>query len=88
LSEEPGAGNLLQMILEFARLVLGLLVALFHQPLADFITEQDRTLVAAARSRGLFLPGVPSTRICRNLYFSVGIFVALYELLRIWTLMR
>ncbi len=76
------------MILEVAKLVFGLLVALFHQPLADFITEQDRTLVAAARSRGLFLPAVPSPKVCRNLYFSVGIFVALYELLRIWTLMR
>jgi hypothetical protein len=41
-----------------------------------------------ARRRGLLLPDVPSARICRNLYFSVGIFVALYELLRIWTLMR
>jgi hypothetical protein len=76
------------MILEFARLALGLLVALFHQPLADFITEQDRAVVAVARSRGWFLPDVPSARICRNLYFSVGIFVALYELLRIWTIIR
>ncbi len=76
------------MILEFARLALGLLVALFHQPLADFVTEQDRTLVAVARRRGLLLPDVPSARICHNFYFSVGIFVALYEVLRIWTLMR
>lgn len=76
------------MILEFARLALGLLVALFHQPLADFITAQDRALVAAARSRGLTLPEVPSARICRNLYFSIGIFVSLYELLRIWILIR
>ena len=76
------------MILEFARLALGLLVALFHQPLADFITAQDRVVVAVARRRGLLLPDVPSARICHNLYFSVGIFVALYELLRIWTLVR
>jgi hypothetical protein len=76
------------MILEFARLAFGLLVALFHQPLADFITAQDRVLVAAARSRGLPLPEVPSARICRNLYFSIGIFVSLYELLRIWILIR
>jgi hypothetical protein len=88
LSEALGAGNLLEMILEFARLVLGLLIALFHQPLADFITEQDRVVVAVARRRGLLLPEVPSARICRNFYFSVGIFIALYELLRIWTLTR
>jgi len=76
------------MLLEFARLALGLLVALFHQPLADFIAEQDRALVAVARRRGLLLPGVPSAKTYRNLYFSVGIFVALYELLRIWVLIR
>jgi len=76
------------MLLEIARLTLGLLVALFHQPLADFIAEQDRALVAVARRRGFPLPDVPSPRTCRNLYFSVGIFVALYELLRIWVLIR
>ncbi len=76
------------MILEFAKLALGLLVTLFHQPLADFITEQDRAVVAVARRRGWFLPDVPSARICRNLYFSMGIFIAFYELLRIWTLIR
>ena len=76
------------MILEFARLALGLLLALFHQPLADFITAQDRALVAVARRHGLPLPEVPSASICRNLYFSLGIFIAFYELLRIWTLIR
>jgi hypothetical protein len=76
------------MTLEFARLAVGLLVALFHQPLADFITEQDRAVVAVARRRGLLLPNVPSAKSCRNFYFSLGIFVALYELLRIWTLTR
>ncbi len=76
------------MLLEFSRLALGLLVALFHQPLADFIAEQDRVLVAVARRRGWPLPEVPSAGACRNLYFSVGIFVSLYELLRIWNLTR
>lgn len=74
------------MLLEFFRLAVGLLVALFHRPLADFIAEQDRAVVAIARRRGLLLPEVPSARICRNLYFCLGIFVAVYELLRIWTL--
>jgi hypothetical protein len=76
------------MLIEFVRLAIGLLVALFHRPLADFITAQDRVLVAVARRRGVPLPEVPSDRICRNFYFFVGIFVAVYELLRIWTLIR
>ena len=88
MSEVPAAVKLLEMFLEFARLTLGLLVALFHQPLADFITAQDRAVVTVARSRGWPLPEVPSARICRNFYFSIGIFIALYELLRIWTLIR
>jgi hypothetical protein len=76
------------MVIEFTRLAVGLLIAFFHQPLADFILKQDRAMVAVARRRGFPLPDVPSPKSCRNFYFGVGIFVALYELLRIWTLLR
>jgi hypothetical protein len=76
------------MMIEFTRLAVGLLIALFHQPLADFILKQDRAMVSVARRRGFPLPDVPSTKSCRNFYFGVGIFIALYELLRIWMLLR
>ncbi len=76
------------MTIEFTRLAMGLLIALFHQPLADFILKQDRAMVAVARRRGFPLPNTPSTTSCRNFYFGVGIFVALYQLLRIWMLVR
>jgi hypothetical protein len=76
------------MFIELARLAVGLLIAFFHQPLADFILEQDRAMVAVARRRGFPLPDVPSAKSGRNFYFGVGIFVALYELLRIWMLLR
>ena len=76
------------MTIEFTRLAVGLLIALFHQPLADFILEQDRNFVAIARSRGFSLPSTPSEKAGRNFYFAVGIFVALYEMLRIWMLLR
>jgi hypothetical protein len=76
------------MMIEFTRLGVGLLIAFFHQPLADFILKQDRAMAAVARRHGLSLPDVPSTNTCRNFYFGVGIFVALYELLRIWMLLR
>ena len=75
------------MAIEFSRLAVGLLIALFHQPLADFIVKQDRAMVMVARRRGFPLPDVPSTATCRNFYFGVGIFVALYELLRIWMML-
>lgn len=72
------------MELEFFRLSLGLLIALFHRPIADFIVEQDRVLVVMFRQRGLTLPPAPTTEAARNLYFGIGIFVALFELARIW----
>lgn len=76
------------MGIEFTKLAVGLLVALFHQPLADFILEQDRAFVAVARRRGLPLPSTPSSKTGRNFYFAVGIFIAVYELLRIWMLLH
>lgn len=76
------------MMTELVRLAVGLLIAIFHQPLSDFILEQDRAFIAVARSRGLSLPPALSAKTGRNLYFSIGILVALYELLRIWTLLK
>jgi hypothetical protein len=76
------------MLIEVTRLAVGLLIALFHEPLADFILAQDRAMSAIARRRGLSLPELFSARGGRNFYFAVGIFVALYELLRIWTMLR
>ncbi|HWR36591.1 MAG TPA: hypothetical protein VN622_12045 [Clostridia bacterium] len=76
------------MLVEVTRLVFGLLIALFHRPLAAFILEQERSLVAIARQRGVPLPSAPTPETARNLYFSIGIFVATYEMIRIWLLFR
>ncbi len=88
MSQDDVVATFPKMLSEFARLAVGLLVALFHQPLADFVLKQDRAVVAVARQKGLFLPDVPSARIGRNIYFSLGIFVVVYQLLHIWTLIR
>ena len=72
------------MLTEITRLALGLLIALFHKPLADYIVAQDTALVSLARQRGFNLPEAPTQETAHNLYFCVGIFVASYELLRIW----
>ena len=76
------------MLLEVARLALGLMIAMFHRPVADWIVEQDRQLVVMARNRGVPLPAAPTTETARTLYFCIGIFVAIYEILRIWVLYR
>ncbi len=56
--------------------------------IADFMLERERSLVLAFRQRGLPLPAAMSTETARNLYFGVGIFVVLVELLRIYQLAR
>jgi len=74
------------MPLEIARLLLGLLIMACHRHIADYILERERSLVLAFRQRGVPLPAALSTETARNLYFGIGIFVVLVELLRIYQL--
>jgi hypothetical protein len=74
------------MPLEIARLLLGLMIAACHRQIADFILERERSLVLALRLRGLPMPAAISIAAARNLYFAIGIFVVLVELLRIYQL--
>ena len=60
------------------------MIAACHRQIADFIMERERSLVLTMRQRGLPLPAAMSTETARNLYFGVGIFVMLIELLRIY----
>ncbi len=73
---------------EITRLVLGLLIAGFHQQIADFVMPHERQLVALFRSRGVPLPDVPKESTAYNLYFCLGIFVAVVEIVRIYFLTR
>jgi hypothetical protein len=72
------------MPLEIARLLLGLLIAAAHRRIADFITERERSLVLTFRERGVPLPPALTTETARNLYFWIGIFIMLVEMLRIY----
>jgi len=72
------------MPLEIARLLLGLLIAACHRRIADFIIERERSLVLVLRQRGVPLPPALSTETARNLYFCVGIFIVVVELLRLY----
>jgi hypothetical protein len=73
------------MASELIRLVLGFLIAAFHQPIADFIMERERVLVIAFRQRGIPAP-VLTTQAARNIYFCLGMFIILLEMARIWGL--
>jgi hypothetical protein len=76
------------MAIEIARLFLGLLVAALHRPIADFITDQERLLVVSFRQRGMALPAALTRETARNLYFGVGIFIVLVEMLRIYRVLH
>jgi hypothetical protein len=72
------------MLVEFTRLAFGLLLLLFHRPIADYLMEQERALVVVFRQRGLPLPAAPSNEVGRNIYFCIGTFVVFCQFVRIW----
>ena len=78
----------MDMGMEVARLVIGLAIAFFYRPIADFMLEQETSLVVLFRERGLSVPSVPRRSTVHNLYFFTGIGIALFEVIRIWLLIR
>ena len=78
----------MDMGMEVTRLLIGLAIALFHRPIADFMLEQETSLVVLFRQRGFVLPSVPRRSTVHTLYFLTGIGVALFEVARIWLLIR
>jgi hypothetical protein len=73
-----------EMIVEITRLLLGVLIAVFHRPLAMKVMQQERALDSYFRRRGVYLPAPPSDNTAQNLYFLIGIFICLFEAARIW----
>jgi hypothetical protein len=73
-----------EMIVEITRLLLGVLIAVFHRPLAMKVMQQERALDSYFRRRGVYLPEPPSDNTAQNLYFLIGIFICLFEAARIW----
>ena len=78
----------MNMGMEITRLVIGLAIAFFHRPIADFMLEQETSLVVLFRQRGLVLPSLPRRSTIHTLYFLTGIGIALFEVVRIWLRLR
>lgn len=72
------------MIVDIARLLLGLLVMVFHRPVANFIMARERALDHLLRARGFRFPEPPSERVAHNIYFGLGAFISLISMARIW----
>lgn len=72
------------MLVELTRLMLGVLIAVFHRPIASRIMRQERAIDSYFRQRGISLPAPLSNNTAENLYFFIGIFICLAEAARIW----
>lgn len=72
------------MIADLARLVLGLIVALFHRPIARFIMDREHALDGFFRRHGVHFPEPPSEATMHNIYFCLGLFISLFSMARIW----
>ena len=73
------------MVVEVSRLLLGVLIAVFHRPIAVRMMRQERAIDSYFRQRGIYFPAPPSDNAAQNLYFFIGIFICLAEAARIWT---
>ncbi|MBV9609506.1 MAG: hypothetical protein JO187_08100 [Acidobacteria bacterium] len=71
------------MLLEFSRLLAGVLILLFHKQIADFMQAQERTVLVVFRQRGVRIPDLTNTA-ARNIYFCLGLFICGYQMFRIW----
>ena len=79
----------IQLVLtEFSKLSVGIVIALFHRQIAEFIMFYERALVVQCRQRGLMVPELLTTEMACNVYFLLGIFTASYQMFRIWTLIH
>jgi hypothetical protein len=72
------------MVGDFARLVLGLLVALFHKPIATYIIDREHALDSFFHRHGVHFPEPPSEATMHNIYFCLGLFISLFSIAKIW----
>jgi hypothetical protein len=69
---------------DFAHLALGLVVALFHRPIANFIMDREHALDSFFRRHGIHFPEPPSQTTLHNIYFGLGLFISLFSIAHIW----
>ena len=74
----------MSMIVEVTFLVLALLVLFFHKQVGDFVLEQEKQLAARLTQRGIFVPEFPSGEFAHDLYFVIGVVVAVATSIQIY----
>ncbi|MGE0405628.1 MAG: hypothetical protein AB7O65_04945 [Candidatus Korobacteraceae bacterium] len=72
------------MLFDILRLAVGVVLAMLHRPIADFVLSQEYALAGLFRQRGIPVPAPPTTEVFRDVYFTLGILLALVSMARIW----
>jgi hypothetical protein len=75
----------LLMIFDVARLLLGLLMVLFHRQIADWIVDREHSIATFLQERGVPVPSALKPELAYNLYYLMGVFVCLLSIARIWS---
>ncbi len=76
---------LMRMLIELARLLVGVVLMAFHRPIADYFVDLDHVLTSALRSQGFRLPTPPPQSTMHTVYFCLGIFVSIFSLAQIYS---
>lgn len=61
------------MIIESARIVLGVALVCFHRPIAEFMHVREQELTAYLGRRGWRVPTFPSVSATTDVYFYLGV---------------
>lgn len=72
------------MIIELARVLLGVMMVCFHRPIAQFMHVREQELNSYLSQRGLNIPSFPSLSVITDVYFFLGIAVFLLSLAKFW----
>lgn len=75
------------MLTEWLRLALGLIIIVFHRPIADWILIREHQLADQLNRRGWRLPTFPNTETAHTVYFCFGAVLCVFALTRIYFLM-
>lgn len=72
------------MIMELSRLLVGLVMVLFHRPIAGWILRCEESLVQTMAAKGWHLPSFPSEKTVHDVYFCLGVFIVCFSIGRIY----
>lgn len=72
------------MIIESARILLGVALVCFHVQIAEFMYVREQELTAFFGRRGVRMPAFSSLKAVREVYFWLGVVTLLIAVGRLW----